>query len=234
MRKAIFIFLAGLAPVFSIGAEAPLPIRYTISQLKKGDVIILSWNEVLKAADYRLQIASDKDFTAIVLETLLKRNRYEIYAAFFPAGVYYWRISGLLTLNNGARKEGRFSEPYSFAVSKKASAAGLAPLGAPALPRTVVFNGKKPPGWTTNPAFRYYRLQFSETPDFMDPLLDTFTDKEPWEISGLPVEYGKRYFMRLKGSDGASGGAWSKASKVTFEAPKPIVKNVRESGPRKK
>lgn len=233
MLKIIFILYAGLLLMFPAGAaaqgggdlgkhfvkdssEAPLPVDYKVSQVKKGDAIILSWDEVMKAADYKLQIASDKNFAAIVLETLLARNKYEVYPAFFAGGVYYWRISGLLTLNTGARREGRFSDAHSFAVTKRVSAAAGVPLAAPVLPGSMVLNGKKPSGWKANPVFRYYRMQLSETKDFSDPSLDTFTDKEFYKLSGLSVEYGKPYFMRLMGSDGVSGGTWSEASEVTF------------------
>ena len=214
--------------------EAPLVISYKVSQVTKGDAIILSWNEVMRANGYRLQISSDKDFTAIVLETLLKRNRYEVYPAFFSDGVYYWRVSGMLALNNGAGKEGRFSDAYSFAVSKPASLAAGAPLTAPVLPKTLLLKGKKPLGWPNNPAFKYYRLQLSETPDFTAPLLDTFTDRDFYKISGLPVEYKKTYFMRIMGSDGTSAGTWSGASEVTFNTPGPIANDARRIGPRKK
>ncbi len=215
--------------------EAPLVISYKVSQQTKGDAIALSWNEVMKATDYKLQIASDKDFTALVLETILNRNNYEVYPAFFPDGIYYWRVSGLLTLNNGEQKEGRFSDAYSFAVSKPASsAAAKAPLAAPALPKTMALKGRKPLGWTKDPAFKYYRVQLSETADFSAPLLDTFTDKEFYKISGLPIEYEKTYFMRIMGSDGASAGTWSGASSVTFSQPGPIKNDMRRIGPRKK
>ena len=214
--------------------EAPLVISYKVSQLKKGDAITLSWNEVMRADAYKLQIASDKDFTAIALETLLKQNHYEVYPAFFSDGIYYWRVSGLLTLNGGGRKEGRFSDAYSFAVSKPASVAAKAPLPAPILPKMMALKGRKPLGWPKNPSFRHYRMQLSETSDFSAPLLDAFTDKDFYKISGLPVEYGKPYFMRVMGSDGTSAGAWSEASAVTFDTPGPIANDVRKFRPRKK
>ncbi len=214
--------------------EAPLVVSYKVSQLKQGDAITLSWNEVMKAAYYKLQIASDKDFTAIVVETILNRNKYEVYPAFFSDGVYYWRVSGLLTLNNGGRKAGRFSEVYSFAVSNTAPPAARALLPAPVLLQAKDLKGKTPLSWAKSPAFKHYRLQLSETADFAVPLVDTFTDKEFYKISGLPVEYGKPYFMRLMGSDGTSVGTWSEASEVVFDVPGPIANDARKVGPRKK
>jgi len=213
--------------------EAPLVISYDVKQAKKGAAIVLSWNEVMKASEYRLQISPDTDFKAITLETILSRNRYEVYPAFFPDGVYYWRVSGLLVLNNGARREGRFSEElYSFAVSKPAAVAARAPLPAPVLPPAAVFKGR-PLSWEKNPAFKYYRLQLSPDPDFSAPILDVFTDKETYKLSGLPLQRNTTYYMRVMGSDGSAAGTWSAASAITVPSPGPIANDVRKS-PRKK
>ena len=210
--------------------KAPLVISYKVSQQTKGDAIVLSWNEVMKATDYRLQIASDKDFASVVLETVITRNDYEVYPAFFPDGIYYWRVSGLLTLNTGERREGRFSDAYSFAVSKPSSAAAKAPLAALTLPKTMALKGRKPLGWTKDPAFKYYRVQLSETADFSAPLLDIFTDKDFYKISGLPVEFDKPYFMRIMGSDGVAASSWSGVSEVVIEPSGDIAADKEHKG----
>lgn len=214
--------------------EAPLVISRKVTQQAKGDAITLSWNEVMKAGAYRLQIASDKEFSAVVLETRLGRTSYAVYPAFFPDGVYYWRVSGLLTLNTGEKKEGRFSDASTFAVSKPASLAARAPMAAPASPGAVVVKGRKPLSWAKSPVFSYYRVQLSETKDFSAPLLDMFTDKDFCKLSGLPVEFDRPYYMRLMGSDGTSPGTWSEASSVTFSQPAPIANDTRKPGRRKK
>jgi hypothetical protein len=213
---------------------APSVANHKVSQLKKGEILTLSWNTVMKATDYKLQIAADKDFTAIVLQTPLKGNSYSVHTSFFPAGVYYWRVSGLLTLNTGEVKAGDFSGAYSFAIAKPASAAAGVALAAPVLPKITALKGKKPLGWPKNPAFKQYRLQLSETSDFSVTLLDIFTDKDFHKISGLPVVYGKPYFMRIMGSNGAAAGNWSEVSEVTFNTPGPIANDVRRIGTRKK
>ena len=213
--------------------EAPLVISYDVRQAKKGAAIVLSWNEVMKASGYKLQISPDTDFKAITLETILGRNRYEVIPAFFPDGVYYWRVAGLLMLNNGQRREGRFSEAlYSFAVSKPARAAAGAPLPAPSLPSAAVFKGR-PLSWAKNPSFKYYRIQLSASPDFSAPILDAFTDKEAYKLSGLPLERNTTYYMRVMGSDGSVAGTWSAASAITVPSPGPIANDVRKPSRKK-
>jgi len=213
--------------------EAPLVISYKVQQVKKGAAIVLSWNEVMKASEYKLQISPDTDFKTIMLETVLSRNRYEVIPAFFPDGVYYWRVAGLLVLNNGQRREGRFSEElYSFAVSKPAAAAAKAPLPAPVLSPAAVFKGR-PLSWAKNASLKYYRLQLSPTSDFSAPILDAFTDKEAYDLSGLPLERDTTYYMRVMGSDGSVAGTWSDVSAITVQAPGTIAGDVRKPSRKK-
>ncbi len=203
--------------------KAPLVISYKVQQVKKGAAIVLSWNEVMKASEYRLQISPDTDFKTIMLDTVLRRNSYEVYPVFFPDGVYYWRVAGLLMLNNGERREGRFSdELYSFAVSKPASAAARAPLPAPTVAKTVTLKGRKPLIWEKMPAFKYYRVQVAGTNDFSDIIADDFTDKNIYKTAELPLEYGGAYYMRLMGSDGSAAGPWSEPCEVRLENPMTI------------
>jgi len=210
--------------------EAPLVISYKVQQLKKGAAIVLSWNEVMKATDYRLQISPDAGFQTVAVDTVLSRNRYEVYPAFFSDGIYYWRVAGLLTLNNGERREGRFSEEaYSFAVSKPSASPARSPLPAPVLPASAKFKNR-PLSWAKNPVFKYYRVQVSPTADFSAPVLDVFTDKETYKISGLPIERDTTYYMRVMGSDGSAAGAWSSVSEITVPAPGPIANDVRKPG----
>lgn len=212
--------------------EAPLVISYKVQQAKKGGVIVLSWNEVMKASGYKLQVSPDAAFKTIMLETVLSRNRCDVVPAFFPDGVYYWRVAGLLLLNNGQRREGRFSEElYSFAVSKPAAAAARAPLPAPVLPPASVFKGRQL-SWAKNPAFKYYRLQVSPAPDFSEPLLDAFTDRETYKLSGFPLERDTTYYMRVMGSDGSTAGTWSGVSAITMPGPGPAAADGR--GPSRK
>ena len=206
--------------------EAPLIVSSKVQQAGRGgDALMLTWNEVMKASSYRLQISTDEAFGTLALDTVLARNSYRLIPAFWKDGVYYWRVAGLLTLNTGEAKEGAFSESYSFAVSKPARAAGVK-LGAPPLPGKNKFKGK-PLSWASPVSFKYYRLQLSETADFEAPLLDVFTDTCTYKLSGLPVKRDTPYYMRVMGSDGAAAGDWSGVSEIIVEPPGPIAGDMR-------
>ncbi|MBI4801847.1 MAG: hypothetical protein HY796_04920 [Elusimicrobia bacterium] len=195
--------------------EAPLVISHQVRQAKKGGVIVLSWNSVMKAVEYRIEISRDADSNEVVLRASLEQNRYELYPAFFADGVYYWRVAALLTLNNGERAQSRFSDAYSFAVSKPAAPGASA--AAAKLPKTLALKGGKPLAWEKNPAFKYYRVQLAETKDFSDLIADGFTDTNSYKTAGLPLEYGATYYLRLMGAVGSVSGTWSEACEVRVD-----------------
>ena len=211
--------------------EAPLIVSTKVQQAgRKGDALKLTWNEVMKASSYRLQISPDETFGTIILETVLARNDYRLVPAFLRDGIYYWRVAGILTLNTGEEKDGPFSGTYSFAVSKFTRAAGVK-LDAPPLPEKNKVKDK-PLSWASPVAFRYYRLQLSETADFEAPLVDVFTDTCTYKLSGLPVKRDTPYYMRVMGSDGAATGDWSEVSEMVLESP--AVNTSPKRGRRKK
>ncbi len=205
--------------------EAPLVVSSMVQRSgRKGEALSLTWNEVIKAASYHLQISSDEAFSAFSLDTVLPRNNYRLFPAFWKDGVYYWRVAGILTLNNGAAKEGPFSEANSFAVSKPARSAGPKPA-AQALPAKAGFPTEKIT-WYPGAA-RYYRLQISKTTDFDSPLADVFTDTCTYKAAELPVKAGKAYYMRVMGADTFGPGDWSNISEVTIE-PRPARRKARK------
>lgn len=213
--------------------EAPLVVSSKVQQVgRKGDALKLTWNEVMKATAYRLQVSADEAFDSIGLETVVARNSYSLVPAFWKDGVYYWRVAGIMTLNTGETKEGAFSDVYSFAISKPSRAAGpkLAPPPVQAKSRVK----GKPLSWASPVSFKYYHLQLSETADFEAPLLDVFTDTCTYKLSGLPVKRDTPYYMRVMGSDGAAAGSWSEVGEVIVESPGPIVNDSRRSRPKKK
>ncbi len=203
---------------------APLVVSAKVQSAgRKSAGIRLTWNEVMRAAGYRLQISTDKAFGSLALETVTARNDYRILPAFWADGVYYWRVAGLLRLPDGGAREGDFSEPYSFAVSKPSPAKGAGPARQK-LPASVRVKGR-PLAWPGDAA--YYRLQISETADFSAPLVDVFTDTCSYKLSGLPLKRGAPYYMRVMPSDGASAGDWSAPAELVVENPPPIARDVR-------
>ena len=211
--------------------EAPLVVSSKVQKAGRGGELKLVWNEVMKAHSYRLQIALDENFEKPVLETVTQRSQYAFPTVFWPAGVYYWRVAGRMTLNTGAEAEGSYSEPYSFAISRPAQAPGPR-LAAPPLPAKASFKGR-PLSWGAPRTYKFYHLQLAPTRDFAAPLVDVFTDTCAFKLSGLPVNWGETYFMRVMGSDGSATSEWSPVSEIVVEAPGPVLNDLKKRPKRK-
>jgi hypothetical protein len=202
---------------------APLVVSSKVRRAgRKGEALTLYWNEVMKAGSYRLQISDGASFDAPLVDALVTGNTYRIFPVFWKDGVYFWRVAGVLTLNNGVTRDGPFSQSYSFAISRPAVAAPQRPP-APALPGKGRF--EEALYWGPSGPFRYYRLQVSQSSDFAAPLADVFTDTCAFKVSGLPVLRDTPYYMRVMGADADSAGEWSPASEIVIGAP--AVKKAR-------
>ena len=195
---------------------APLIVSSKVRRAgKKGEGINLSWNEMMKAVSYRLQISPDEGFSSIALDTTLRHNSYKLFPAFWGDGVYYWRVAGILALNTGVVKESGFSKPDSFAVSKPPRPASAVKPAVPALPPEAKYTGAYL-RWDPSTG-KYYHLQFSETEDFSSPEMDVFTDTCVYRAAGLDLKRGVPYYMRVMASDGWFSSAWSAVSRIIVD-----------------
>ena len=206
-------------------ASAPLIISTRARKAgRAGDGIELSWNEVMKAASYRLQISPAEDFSRVPFDVTVRGTSYVLYPAFWPDGVHYWRVAGRMTLNTAEERESPFSKPDSFAVSKPPRKPGQTPPQPPSLPAEARFTGRE---LRWEPGQPYYRLQLSYSGDFSAPVADVFTDTSSYRAAGLPLEPGGEYFMRVMASDGYSASAWSAPGSFIYSPAK------KKRGPRR-
>jgi hypothetical protein len=176
----------------------------------------LAWNDVMKAASYRLQISRGEDFSQIYLETGISDNQYLLYPSLLEDGIYYWRVAPVVRLNTGEYSDMPYSSVYNFAVSNSA-----APAAAPAAPpvQTKAPLNKGAVAWLHTPGDRYFRLQLANTADFEAPLADVFTDTCTYRLSGLPVAVAPGQYLRFMGSDGRRAGEWSAPIEIVPGAP---------------
>ncbi|MCM2267286.1 MAG: fibronectin type III domain-containing protein [Elusimicrobiales bacterium] len=206
--------------------EAPLVVSSSVRRAaKKKEALVLNWNAVMKALYYRLQISQTQEFSTLLVDAKTAANSYVIQPAFWKDGVYYWRVAGVLGLNNGEMKDGAFSETYTFAVSRPGASVRKG-LDAPNAPGEKTFS--KNIYWGPSGPFKYYRLQVSETAAFEPPLADVFTDTCSYKVSGLPVKADAVYFMRVMGSDGAAYGPWSEPAEIRLETPRRAARSRKK------
>lgn len=176
--------------------KAPLPISLSVTK-NKGEIQILSWNEVMKACGYKIQISKNKDFSEIYKQTALSSNSYLILPSFWPDGIYYWRVSALLCLNSGENRESGFSQISNFASPFKTKKENKRS------PKNIkVFFSSDTLSWSDLKS-PYYRVKISDAD--RGEVMEFFTDKNSYYTSDL-LETGRKYIAEVETTDGFSGG----------------------------
>ncbi len=172
--------------------KAPLAVSLSVKKVRK-DIQALEWNEVMKACGYKLQVSRDKDFSGVYFETLLSANSYIVLPAFWPDGVYYWRVAALLCLNSGENRESSFSDISSFAsafISKNVKTYKRKKLKLDFSGGVLNFQSEK---------FPFYRVKIFEKDK--TPLIDVVIDTNTYDTSDL-LEKGKKYLVEIEAGDG--------------------------------
>ncbi|HLF26772.1 MAG TPA: hypothetical protein VJG32_10575 [Anaerolineae bacterium] len=137
-----------------------------------------TWNAVEGAATYRLQLATNPDFSPLTLETTANHENYTPPSAYAP-GLYYWRVR---TEN---AQGGSYQSGWSIArtlnitlpvTSLTAPSAGAIVNSAPTFQWQAVLTPTGQPAWGA----AKYRLQVATSPNsfntpFEDVVLDTIT-----------------------------------------------------------
>lgn len=185
---------------------APLVVSSAVQKAGRRG-LRLTWNDVMKAASYRLQLSRDAEFSGIYLETGVGDNQYLLYPSLLEDGIYYWRVAPVVRLNTGEYSEMPYSSVYNFAVSNLGTQDKAARPAAPAQAKAPLNKGTV--AWQHAPGDRYFRLQLANTADFEAPLADVFTDTCAYRLSGLPVTVAPGQYLRFMGSDGRKAGPWS-------------------------
>ncbi len=95
----------------------------------------LDWSEVSEANRYRLQVATQPDFSGIVVDTEVTESEYTIPASLHPGWSYYWRVVPRNDRDNWCE----FGPYHSFQVFAAASTVtGIAPTNGTAAGGTLV------------------------------------------------------------------------------------------------
>ena len=175
----------------------------------------LKWEKVTNAS-YQVQVAKDKDFSQVVLETPTDTESLKVSMEQPELGAYFWRVRTV-----GWRNFGKWSEVRTFKL--------IAPP-APVLstPKNgATFTQKFPTlKWDAN--VTQYEVQIAKDPKFSQIVLER-------EISGTkyflsPDDLGNgTYYWRVAGI-GVARSDWSKARSFKIIFPVVSVQIARQAG----
>jgi hypothetical protein len=167
-----------------------------------GGSVALAWADSGAGLHYRLQVATDADFTQGLLERGALDAAHATLAGLEP-GAYVWRVAAV----DAAGDAGDFSAPQSF---------GIAPP-PPAVAIEVDAERAIHLEWPPQTGFSY-RLQIARTPQFLQPVLDRRTASPELQI---PPLFPGGYYVRAQ-LVSAAGVAGDFGPVRRFEAPPPL------------
>ena len=176
--------------------------------------ILFQWEETQNTDSYKIQVATDRDFTNIFFERDNIRNTsYQVGNLEYQT-TYFWRVAG-----SNLAGPGEWSVTREFLTLRVPPAPLLlTPVdSAEGLLSTVTFE------WQQTERTDNYRLQVATDPDFSNIAIDqdgiTATS---FDVTDL--EYQTEYYWRVSGSNAAGQGEWSVTRNFStlFVPPAPV------------
>ena len=171
-QTAASLLLAALIIVcrpvsFATAGQERNPTQATVAHIE--------WSKQRGATRYRLQIASDEQFSDVLFDGLITGNQYIV--SDLPAGHYYWRVSRV------GREAGRFIKAVPFEVKQqreaenRATPATISTRGNNPLPNNItsaantITSRVSGPGWSTATgeivSLMAVQLRRGAAPDFL-------------------------------------------------------------------
>ena len=144
----------------------------------------LHWSEQESSARYHIQLSTDQQFNATLLDQRRVEGTALILPSMLPPGVYYWRVAA----STEADGEGRFSQAQSFRVLPQ----------PPALTAVDATGGQVIFRWREEPHSAQYQVQLAKDAQFHTVVIDQRARAGVLQAA-RPV--GGNYFVRIRSID---------------------------------
>ncbi|AMP16911.1 FecR domain-containing protein [Collimonas pratensis] len=174
-----------LIAAFTLKARPEPPISIEPKNKSRSENLVFSWAEVSNAQAYHLQVASDAEFSHIIIDEAAL-NAAQFNAGKLALGTYYWRVATIVD-TAGVRDQGPYGDPQGFSL--------LPALQIPKIADAV--DGDLSFRWTGEPGQKFV-VEIGHDASFSSLLLtqDTATP----EIN-VPRPASGTYFIRIKAID---------------------------------
>lgn len=176
----------------------------------------LTWQSIIGADFYILEIATDKDFADIVVSELKTQTNKYIFSGFTKGKQYFWRVKCSIK-----DRENVWSNVWAFTIETNFV------LTAPnnSLPKNN-FIGFAVDGqleWDKVAEARYYRLTIAKDTLFDEVVTTIITSNNYYKIQ-KNLDYSEVYYWRVAALSELANSKWSNTSSFTTELQTPILK----------
>jgi hypothetical protein len=176
---------------------------------------VLSWNKVIGADSYRLQVAADSLFSASVIYDTTLSDTTKLSGALTNNLKYFWRVE---SVNAGG--VGPWSSIASFTTIVAVPAALT--LKAPAMGDTVKADSVLLSWSTGTPSVDRYWVQYAADSAFTSPTSDSSYTDTTILVRGL--HNNANFWWHIKAHNAAGWGVWSNKSEFVVKLPSTLIK----------
>ena len=180
--------------------EPPIALKPIDSQVFRGEAPILQWTAAEEASRYRLEIATDSDFTMLALDKDDIIDAKFDTASLSDIGLYYWRLYSIAA--DGEQGPVGAIRSYQIkAIPEKVDAA-----------LAVENDGLLVASWNTSPHIQHYQVQLANDKEFTDLTLDKKVTEA--KIAIEPIQGTMRYLRVKSIEDDGYEGPWGSTQSI--------------------
>ncbi|HEX6983551.1 MAG TPA: SusE domain-containing protein [Balneolaceae bacterium] len=199
--------------MFNTAAEAENsePVTTSLQSPKDGATKVptnakLQWTTVATASAYNLQLATDQNFSSIVVEEEVQEAAFQTTEVSTQT-TYYWRVKPVVE-----NEETAWSDTFSFETGTKA--AGSVVLTSPEneatdQPTKVTLK------WEEESSIDVYQVQLATDKAFASPIVDEMISDPSYEVADL--KNSQTYYWRVQVAADENNENWSAIYEFTTE-----------------
>ena len=182
---------------------------------------VLEWTSVDGASAYHVQLATDSNFTMVVLDTSIAGQSIQVDSLQYDTP-YYWRVRA-----ENYTGVGFWSETWMFRTMIQPP--GQVTLLSPTNEDTIETDSVQLVWATAFPQVDEYQLQVALVNDFSNTLLDTTLSDTVISLNALTD--GQTYFWRVRAHNISGWGSWSTTWQFVIQIPLPLPAVVNLASP---
>ena len=183
-------------------------------QVKTTDT--LKWQPILGADYYILDVATDENFTDLVVSSLKLHNNYYVFKNFIKGKKYFWRVKCSIK-----ERENQWSNTWSFTIETSKTLA----VPTPSSPKNNIvgfpIDGKFE--WSKVTDARYYRLIVAKDTLFDEIVLSIITSNNYYTLQ-TPLDYSEIYYWKVSALSEFANSRWSNIFVLTTELEPPVIR----------
>ncbi len=163
---------------------------------------VFRWSKSKRAEDYRIQVATDKQFNFRIINTNFIKDTFYIPSEILQKNMtYYWRV---MARNIGGETNWSNYATFKTEIPIPESVKLIYPENnADSMPYSITFK------WSKSPFAQFYHLQIDDNSEFIKPIIDIDNLQDTTYKSLAIFDFDKTYYWKVSARNISGQGSWS-------------------------